>query len=112
MCNKLQLLIVVFSFITYGVYGQKDGKSPLKQINYNISETQASRTSSSLLMEAIDVEVEPEVKLINKKVDQHGFTHQKYQQYHNGIKVMGGVQTIHAFRDNNYKISGAFIAVD
>lgn len=112
MCNKLQLLIVVFSFIACGVYGQKDGKSPLKQINYNISEIQASRTSSSLLMQAIDVDVEPEIKLINKKVDQQGFTHQKYQQYHNGIKVMGGVQTLHAFRGINYKITGAFISVD
>jgi Zn-dependent metalloprotease/chitodextrinase len=63
-------------------------------------------------MEAINIDAEPEIKPLMTKEDQYGYVHQKFQQYHNGIKVMGGTQTLHTFRGKKYKITGAFISVD
>ncbi len=113
MCQRIQFIIVVFTFIACGVYGQKDNnKSPLYKINHQVSNENFRSNPATALMQFTDATTVPEIIPVDLKRDQQGYEHQKFQQYVNGIKVLGGVQTLHSYRNKSYLVTGALINVD
>ncbi|AOW21185.1 M4 family metallopeptidase [Urechidicola croceus] len=64
--------------------------------------------SKLVLKEQLKLSQNDDYQKIKSEQDQIGFTHEKYQQYFNGVKVEFGTYTVHAKNSTIESISGEF----
>ena len=73
-----------------------------KSAKYNLSQ------SKQVLKQQLKLNQNDDFKKLKSENDRIGFTHEKYQQYHKGIKVEFGTYTMHAKNGNIESMSGEF----
>ncbi len=104
--NKMIFLFVlaafVFSFGTTKVISQnkadekRNVKKPASLLVFNDTKTYTTSNTSQLFQEVLSPSSKTSFTTVKQEQDQLGFTHQKLQQYHNGVKVEFGTIIIHS----------------
>ncbi len=97
--KRILPLILSFLFVS-NLYAQEIEKYSVGQygqtfIKFNTSTTKATTASSeSILRTYVFTQSKDELKQIASETDNIGFTHEKFQQYYNGVKVEYGKYTV------------------
>lgn len=104
--NKMIFLFVlasfVFSFGTTEVFSQNKAnekrniKKPASLLVFNDSNTYTTSNTLQLFQEVLLPSSKTSFTIVKQDQDQLGFTHQKLQQYHNGVKVEFGTLILHS----------------
>ena len=82
-----------------------------KFIKFNLTTKADISDSKELLLNFLPKESIDNFKLIKTEEDNIGFSHEKFQQYHNGIKVEHGIYTIHKKNGQPTSLNGEYIQV-
>ena len=99
-------------------YGQKGGKKPAKDytspsvMSIDQAQQRPQNEGPALLKEQLGLRPQDEMRLQSSDSDELGFTHQKYQHYHNGIKVFGSVYTVHSKDGSISHLSGKYSKIE
>ncbi len=78
---------------TIEVHRNQNGKINFARFKANTSNKQQSE--QEFLKNVLQLKQNDELRLINKKIDELGISHTKYQQYYNGIKVENSEFLVH-----------------
>ena len=113
--KKINKLIFVFSLsafvFSFGIQKaiaqnkpdeKRNIKKPPSLLVFGESETYSVQNSSKLFKEVFSPSPQTSFTSIKQEQDQLGFTHQKLQQYFNGIKVEFGIVSLHS-KDGSVK---------
>jgi Zn-dependent metalloprotease/chitodextrinase len=116
MKNVRLILVILFFGIFLSFANAQQTKDIIEDVNgnptfikFNKTSTKGYSNSKRVLLELYPNEDNESFKLIAKEKDHHGFSHEKYQQYKNGIKVEHGVYTIHLKENVLLSLSGNYL---
>ncbi len=113
----LSLSVIVFSFGTTLLSAQvksdekRNVEHPPKLVVFDDSKSYSLQNSSTLLTEELTPSPEISFSIIKQEQDNLGFTHQKLQQYFNGIKVEFGTVTLHSANGTVKAMSSEFYPI-
>lgn len=74
------------------------------KFNYNVSPDQ----KDALFQEYLQLSEHDQMQLLTSDLDELGFTHEKYQQYFNGVKVDGSMVSIHSNNGRVVSLTGNY----
>ena len=80
-------------------------------IKFSLTTKADIQDSKDLLLKYLPHETEDNFKLIKTEEDNIGFSHEKFQQYYNGIKVEHGIYSIHKKNGKPSSLNGEYIQV-
>ncbi len=120
--KNLTLLFAILVNLTLS-YGQTNPNPIKKANNSNIENSSKSlfifddakkystENPEAVLKEVYDLPSAISFQLVKEERDNIGFLHQKYQEYHNGIKVEFGTVTFHSKEGNVISLSSEYYPV-
>ncbi|MTI31505.1 T9SS type A sorting domain-containing protein [Cytophagales bacterium RKSG123] len=84
-----------------------------KFITFDVSKEAINSSNSQEVLKAhLEMKDNDSYRNIRKYEDKLGFVHEKFQQYHKGIKIEFGTYTVHSKNNAIQSINGDFIQVD
>ncbi|MEH6765256.1 MAG: M4 family metallopeptidase [Aequorivita antarctica] len=120
--KNFTLLLVFLLTLTLG-YGQSN-QTPFKKNNnseiaagstgllvFDDAKKYSPESPEAVLKEVYNLPPAITFRLIKEELDNLGFLHQKYQEYHNGIKVEFGTVTFHSKEGNVISLSSEYYPV-
>ena len=110
---KKRLLTLLLALVSGTIaFGQT---TPIKRGPSYIKVTQSQpatvENAKNLMREQLQLVSVDEMRLIRTDIDRVGMTHQRFQQYYQGIKVEFGTYTAHAKNNRLQSFSGNFLAI-
>ena len=108
------LFLGLFSSLVIAQQADKkieDSAGNPKIIKFNLTTKTDVLDSKDLLLQYLPNESKENFKLTKIEEDKIGFSHEKFQQYKNGIKVEHGIYTIHKKDKQVYSLTGDYIEV-
>lgn len=108
MKNRITLLFMILSFVT-ATYAQQDRNTKLIRLD-EFSKNQLTE-AKTLIKEALKMSSDDDLLKIKSETDQLGFTHEKYQQYFQGIKVEFATYMVHARNGKIETMNGEFFSI-
>jgi len=111
------LTAFVFSFGTTNLQAQNKSdekrniKKPASLLIFNDSKTYSSSNTSQLFEEVLSPSPHTSFTTVKQEQDQLGFTHQKMQQYHSGVKVEFGTLILHNSNGTVKSLSSEFYPI-
>ncbi|MDX9697909.1 MAG: M4 family metallopeptidase, partial [Bacteroidales bacterium] len=119
MMKKIFTLFLVFIFSSSFLFSQEIKEKILDRNGYpNFIEfntkgkTALQSESKSTLSNVLSMTKNDEYKTLRTEKDKVGFTHEKFQQYHKGIKVEYGVYAVHSRNDVIETVGGEYKPID
>ena len=125
MKNKLLqkgLILIIFSFSTFPLFAQEGDKNVLKKItNEKGIPTSITFTSKStyktsdyqqLFKDQLGIKDNSNFTKIKSETDKLGVSHEKFQLFHNGIKVEFATYTLHSAAGKLNSMNGEFYKTD
>lgn len=110
----LAMLSFPFMAISQGQGGQivqTSSKGKPELVTFDASNRIGISQKDQLLKQVLSLKSGDHMQELSALSDDIGYTHYKYQQYYNGVKVEFGTYTLHAQNDQIESASGAFIPV-
>jgi bacillolysin len=84
-----------------------------KFIKFDPTTTKATTSSSETVLRTyVFTQNKDELKQIASKTDKHGYTHERFQQYFNGVKVEHGKYTVNKHNGNIVSLNGEYILLN
>jgi Zn-dependent metalloprotease/chitodextrinase len=108
---KNVFVLIVLGFITIGMTGQKQQQDPIVRTTKGLiivddANSSQLKSSQDIFSKYLKLSDKNNFKSIIKNSDELNFVHQKFQQFHQGIKVEFGTTTIHSKNGKTTAISG------
>ena len=113
--KHLLFCLMFFGFTFSYSYAQKieiikkGVNSTPKYIKFDASQKSDTQDSKTILRKFLPVKENDDFILLKSETDKLGFTHEKFQQYHNGIKVEYAFYTLHIKAGKPQSMNGDFI---
>lgn len=115
--------ILLFQFLVFSVYGQDESLSSfinsrvvneegvVQHITFKDSEKPNFKNGSNVLKQFLETSDSITFIKLESKIDRIGMTHEKYQQYYNGIPVEFGIYIVHSKNQRLLSINGEFYPI-
>jgi bacillolysin len=121
MKNKLLqkgLIIFTFYFLTFAINAQEGDKNVLKKttnekgiptlISFNAKSTYKTSDFHQIFKDQLGLTANSSFSKIKTEIDKLGIAHEKYQLFHNGIKVEFATYTLHSSAGKIKSMNGEF----
>ena len=95
---------MLFLFISSAIFAQDERKT--KFIKLDESSKHQLQNAKQLIKDNLKLSSDDDLAKVKTEIDQLGFTHEKYQQYFQGVKVEFGTYTVHAKNGKVKTING------
>jgi bacillolysin len=125
MKNKLLqkgFILIIFSFSTFTLLAQEGDKNVLKKITnekgiptlitFNSKSTYKTSDYQQLFKDQLGIKDNSNFTKIKSETDKLGVSHDKFQLFHNGIKVEFATYTLHSSAGKLNSMSGEFYKTD
>ncbi|RXQ92207.1 T9SS type A sorting domain-containing protein [Ancylomarina salipaludis] len=119
--KKCFTLIFIFAFICHSTYAQEIEKQKLDQnghptfIKFNTKGKTKAATQAetkAVLSGLFNMTTNDAYKSLRSENDRNGYSHERFQQYHKGIKVENGVYIVHSRNKQIESLNGNYKLVE
>ncbi len=119
MKNLTKLLILILLFISLTSTAQQNDTLKIKRndkgvitfVRFAPRNERAMANGKTILKEVLKLDQKDDFRLQKENTDKYGITHQRYQQYYNGIKVEGAEYLVHGKNGMIGSINGNYSKV-
>ncbi|MBK6996630.1 MAG: HYR domain-containing protein [Lewinellaceae bacterium] len=105
---KKQLNIFILLCLFSAVHVSAQGKAEAFPEFITIDATEGTAEKDNILQKYYKMEATDELRLLRSEQDNLGFTHEKFQQYYQGVKVESAVSTLHSKDGQATMITGNY----
>ena len=116
------IYLIIFSFSTFTLFAQEGDKNVLKKITnekgiptlitFTSKSTYKTSDYQQLFKDQLGIKGNSNFTKIKSEIDKLGISHEKFQLFHNGIKVEFATYTLHSAAGKLSSMNGEFYKTD